>query len=53
MALRYAWGELTGSHRTIANDLAGIETVTASGLRQTSRELLSPQNLRGAIVGPY
>ena len=53
MALRYSWGELTGSHRTIANDLAGIETVTATGLRQTAKELLSPQNLRGAIVGPY
>lgn len=53
MVLRYAWGELTGSHRTIANDLADIETVTAAGLRQTARELLTPVNLRGAIVGPY
>ena len=53
MALRYAWGELTGSHRTIANDLADIETVTASGLRQTARQFLTPTNLRGAIVGPY
>jgi predicted Zn-dependent peptidase len=53
MALRYAWGELTGKHRTIANDLADIETVSASGLRQTARELFTPTNLRGAIVGPY
>jgi predicted Zn-dependent peptidase len=53
MALRYTWGELTGSHRTIADDLAGIETVTAAGLRRTARELLTPTNLRGAIVGPY
>ena len=53
MALRYTWGELTGSSRTIADDLAGIETVSAAGLRQTARELLTPSNLRGAIVGPY
>lgn len=53
MALRYAWGELTGSHRTIADDLAGIATVNAAGLRQTAREFFLPANLRGAIVGPY
>jgi predicted Zn-dependent peptidase len=53
MALRYSWGELTGSHRTIADDLAGIDTVTAEGLLHTARQLFSPDNLRGAIVGPY
>jgi predicted Zn-dependent peptidase len=53
MALRYTWGELTGSHRTIADDLAGIDMVTAAGLRQTIRELFTPSKLRGAIVGPY
>jgi predicted Zn-dependent peptidase len=53
MALRYAWGELTGSLRTIADDLAAINSVTPSSLRQTARELLSPTMLRGAIVGPY
>jgi len=53
MALRYAWGELTGSHRTIADDLAGIDKVTAAGLRQTARVLFTPANLHGAIVGPY
>jgi predicted Zn-dependent peptidase len=53
MALRYTWGELTGSHRTIADDLAGIDMVTAAGLQQTTRELFTPANLRGAIVGPY
>ena len=53
MALRYAWGELTGCRRTIADDLAGLATVTAAGLQQTCRELLTPANLRGAIVGPY
>jgi predicted Zn-dependent peptidase len=53
MALRYAWGELTGCRRTIADDLAGLDGVTPSGLRQTVRALLTPLNLRGAIVGPY
>ncbi len=53
MALRYTWGELTGTRRTIADDLAGVDTVTVAGLRQTARELLTPTNLRGAIVGPY
>jgi len=53
MALRYAWGELTGCHRTIADDLAALDSVTPAGLLNTSRELLTPANLRGAIVGPY
>ena len=53
MALRYAWGELTGCRRTIGDDLAGIGKVTASGLQQTVGKLLTPCNLRGAIIGPY
>jgi predicted Zn-dependent peptidase len=53
MALRYAWGELTGCRRTIADDLAGLTRVTAAGLQKTARGLLTPTNLRGAIVGPY
>jgi predicted Zn-dependent peptidase len=53
MALRYAWGELTGCRRTIADDLAGLDNVTSAGLQQTARLLLTPANLRGAIVGPY
>jgi predicted Zn-dependent peptidase len=53
MALRYAWGELTGIARTIADDLAGINKVTPASLRQTAKELFSPEALHGAIVGPY
>mgnify|MGYP001821746940 FL=1 len=53
MALRYAWGELTDCRRTIGDDLAGIDRVTACGLQQTVEELLTPRNLRGAIIGPY
>jgi predicted Zn-dependent peptidase len=53
MALRYAWGELVDCRRTIAGDLAGLDRVSASGLRQTIGQLLTPGNLRGAIIGPY
>ncbi len=53
MALRYAWGELTGCRRTLADDLEGINHVTAMNLQKTVRQLLTPANLRGAIVGPY
>jgi len=53
MALRYAWGELAACRRTIADDLAGIDKVTPTNLQQTVGELLTPANLRGAIVGPY
>jgi predicted Zn-dependent peptidase len=53
MALRYAWGELVGCRRTISDDLAGIDGVTAPGLQRTVAELLTPLNLRGAIIGPY
>ncbi len=53
MALRYGWGELTGCRRTIADDLAGIDTVTSAGLKRTVNTLFTPVNLRGAVVGPY
>lgn len=53
MALRYAWGELTGTARTIADDLAGIDKVTPASLRKTANELFTPEALRGALVGPY
>ena len=53
LALRYAWGELTGSRRTIAGDLAELAGVTPAGLQQTARTFFSPDNLYGAVVGPY
>lgn len=53
MALRYAWGELTGCVRTLAGDLANLERVTADSLRQTAATFFTPDRLRGAIVGPY
>lgn len=53
LALRYAWGELTGCKRTIAGDLAELARVTPADLRATARELFTPERLYGAVVGPY
>ena len=53
MALRYAWGELTNCQRTLSDDFANIDKVTAANLKETVKDLLIPENLRGAIVGPY
>ena len=53
MALRYAWGTITGSMRTIAGDLADLEKVTAKSLQQTARRLFVPEQLKAAFVGPY
>lgn len=53
MALRYAWGELTNCQRTLADDFASIDKVTTASLKETVKDLLIPENLRGAIVGPY
>ena len=53
LALRYAWGELTGCRRTIAGDLAELARVTPAGLIATAREFFTPGRLYGAIVGPY
>jgi predicted Zn-dependent peptidase len=53
LALRYAWGELTGCRRTIAGDLAELEHVTPTGLRETARTFFKASHLFGAVVGPY
>lgn len=53
LALRYAWGELTGCRRTIAGDLAELAKVTPAGLRQTANEFFTSRRLYGAVVGPY
>ena len=53
LALRYAWGELTGCQRTLAGDLAAISQVTAADLQRTARALFTPERLRGVVVGPY
>jgi predicted Zn-dependent peptidase len=53
LALRYAWGELTGCKRTIAGDLEELANVTAAGLQQTAREFFTRERLHGVVVGPY
>ena len=53
LALRYAWGELTGCRRTIAGDLADLAGVTPAGLQQTAQEFFRPERLYGAVVGPW
>jgi predicted Zn-dependent peptidase len=53
LALRYAWGELTGCQRTLAGDLAAISQVTAAELQATARALFTPARLHGVVVGPY
>ena len=53
LALRYAWGELTGCQRTLAGDLAAISQVTAADLQRTARAMFTPERLRGVVVGPY
>ena len=53
MALRYAWGELTGTPRTIGDDLAGLEGVTPENFCHTVNALSTPANLRAVVVGPY
>jgi predicted Zn-dependent peptidase len=53
LALRYAWGELTGCQRTLAGDLAAISQVTVAELQATARALFTPTRLRGVVVGPY
>lgn len=53
LALRYAWGELTGCRRTIAGDLAELARVTPAALRDTARAFFTPARLYGVVVGPY
>lgn len=53
LALRYAWGELTGCRRTIAGDLAELAHVTPAGVRKTARTFFRSGHLFGAVVGPY
>ena len=53
MAVRYGWGELVGSLRTVAQDRREIASVTSRQLLSTARELFVPANLRAAFTGPF
>jgi predicted Zn-dependent peptidase len=53
MATRYGWGELCGMLRTTEDDRQAIIAITAASLQRTAEELLTPQRLKLAIVGPF
>jgi len=53
MAIRYGWGELVGYTRSVEQDLREMEAVTAEQLLAAARELLTPENLKVAVVGPW
>jgi predicted Zn-dependent peptidase len=53
MATRYGWGELCGMRRTTEEDRQAIIAMTAASLQRTAQELLTPQRLKLAVVGPF
>jgi predicted Zn-dependent peptidase len=53
MAIRYGWGELVGYRRSVEQDLAEMEGVSAEQLMASARELFVPENLKAAVVGPW
>ena len=53
MVGRYGWGELMGYVRSIDEDRAAVEQVSADDLLKTARLLFAPQNLCLAAVGPW
>ena len=53
MATRYGWGELCGMLRTTEEDRRAVSAITAASLQRTAQELLTPQQLKMAIVGPF
>ena len=53
MATRYGWGELCGMLRTTEEDRRAVSALTAASLQRTAQELLTPQQLKMAIVGPF
>lgn len=53
MGVRYGWGELVGSTRSIEEDIQEARLVTAGLLRETAAALFEPANLRLVAVGPW
>jgi predicted Zn-dependent peptidase len=53
MATRYGWGELCGMLRTTEDDRQAVIAITAASLQRTAQELLTPQRLKLAVVGPF
>lgn len=53
MATRYGWGELCGMLRTTEDDRQAVIAITADSLQRTAQTLLTPQQLKLAVVGPF
>lgn len=53
MATRYGWGELCGMLRTTEEDRLAVIAISATALQRTAQELLTPDRLKMAVVGPY
>lgn len=53
MATRFGWGELCGMRRTTEEDRLAVIAITAASLQRTAQELLTPQRLKLAVVGPF
>ena len=53
MATRYGWGELCGTLRTTEDDRQAVIAITADSLQKAAWELLTPQHLKLAVVGPF
>ena len=53
MGGRYGWGELMRVVRSIEEDQSEARRITAVELQETARDLLSPENLRMVVVGPW
>jgi len=53
MATRYGWGEICGTLRTTEDDRQAVIAMTADSLQKAAWELLTPQRLKLAVVGPF
>ena len=53
MAGRYGWGELTGCLRTMERERSEVLAQSPRTLLETAAELLSGENLKAAVVGPF
>ncbi|MFO7983640.1 MAG: pitrilysin family protein [Desulfuromonadales bacterium] len=53
MAMRFGWGELVGYVRSVAQDIAGLESVTAAQMQEAAERYFVPDQLVAAFVGPY
>lgn len=53
MATRYGWGELCDMVRTTEDDRQAVLALSATSLQKTAQDLLLPECLKMAVVGPF